>query len=151
MSVFFAPRGLKCNLKQQLPANSDLTNEQLLLLHNIFGDLIMKALLIVECGSITIERSKSSQHRLFRVESSSGSVSYCSNYTRYCRCFNTVQKYIDPLYELWCEHNLAIFLAEIMGKTKVVYLHDDVFCRSLEMLYSKDNTSTNASVVESSR
>uniref|UniRef100_A0A5K4F6Q8 Uncharacterized protein n=1 Tax=Schistosoma mansoni TaxID=6183 RepID=A0A5K4F6Q8_SCHMA len=38
-----------------------------------------------------------------------------------------------------------------MGKTKVVYLHDDVFCRSLEMLYSKDNTSTNASVVESSR
>ncbi|CAH8541967.1 unnamed protein product [Schistosoma rodhaini] len=111
----------------------------------------MKALLIVECGSITIERSKSSQHQLFRVESSSGSVSYCSNCTRYCRCFNTVQKYIDPLYELWCEHNLAIFLAEIMGKTKVVYLHDDVFCRSLEMLYSKDNTSTNALVGESSK
>ncbi|VDP39370.1 unnamed protein product, partial [Schistosoma curassoni] len=89
-------------------------------------------------------------------ESGSGSVSYCSNYTRYCRCFNTVQKYINPLYELWvniccfCEHNLAIFLAEIMGKTKVVYLNDDIVCRSLEMLYSRDIISTNASVVESS-
>ncbi|KAK4471408.1 hypothetical protein MN116_004574 [Schistosoma mekongi] len=146
MTVFFAPRGLKLHLKQQLPSNNELTDEQLLLLHNIFGDLIMKALLIIECGSITIERSKSSQHQLFRVESNSGVLNYCSNYTRYCRCFNTIQKYIDPLYELWCEHNLAIFLAELMGKTKVIYLHDDVFCRSIEMLYSRNVHSIDSSV-----
>ncbi|CAH8507336.1 unnamed protein product [Schistosoma turkestanicum] len=151
MSVIFIPRSLEHDLKQQLPKNSDLTNEQLLLLYNIFGDLIMKALLIIECGSITIERSKSSQHQLFRVESNSGSLHYCSNYTRYCRCFNTVQKYIEPLYKLWCEHNLAIFLAELMGKTKVVYLHDDVFCRSLEMLYSRDVTDPNTCIIGSSK
>ncbi|CAI2729394.1 unnamed protein product [Schistosoma spindalis] len=101
MNIFFAPRDLKYHLKQQLPVNNDLTNEQLLLLHNIFGDLIMKALWIIEYGSIIIERSKSSQHQLFRVESNSGTISYCSNYTRYCRCFNIVQKYIHHCYELW--------------------------------------------------
>ncbi|TNN18563.1 hypothetical protein EWB00_010053 [Schistosoma japonicum] len=146
MTVFFAPRSLKLNLKQQIPSNNELTDEQLLLLHNIFGDLIMKALLIIECGSITIERSKSSQHQLFRVESNTGVINYCSNYTRYCRCFNTIQKYIDPLYELWCEHNLAIFLAELMGKTKVIYLHDDVICQSMKILYNHDVNTTDNSI-----
>nr|AAW26474.1 unknown [Schistosoma japonicum] len=106
----------------------------------------MKALLIIECGSITIERSKSSQHQLFRVESNTGVINYCSNYTRYCRCFNTIQKYIDPLYELWCEHNLAIFLAELMGKTKVIYLHDDVICQSMKILYNHDVNTTDSSI-----
>ncbi|KAH8878451.1 expressed conserved protein [Schistosoma japonicum] len=111
MTVFFAPRSLKLNLKQQIPSNNELTDEQLLLLHNIFGDLIMKALLIIECGSITIERSKSSQHQLFR-----------------------------------CEHNLAIFLAELMGKTKVIYLHDDVICQSMKILYNHDVNTTDNSI-----
>ncbi|CAI2729396.1 unnamed protein product [Schistosoma spindalis] len=120
MNIFFAPRDLKYHLKQQLPVNNDLTNEQLLLLHNIFGDLIMKALWIIEYGSIIIERSKSSQHQLFRVESNSGTISYCSNYTRYCRCFNIVQKYIHHCYELWvnicccvlCYHFLFFFFGD---------------------------------------
>ncbi|CAI2729397.1 unnamed protein product [Schistosoma spindalis] len=89
-------------------------------LHNIFGDLIMKALWIIEYGSIIIERSKSSQHQLFRVESNSGTISYCSNYTRYCRCFNIVQKYIHHCYELWvnicccvlCYHFLFFFFGD---------------------------------------
>ncbi|CAH8851735.1 unnamed protein product [Trichobilharzia szidati] len=144
MSVIFAPRDLTCELKQKLLATgngSNLSDEELVLLYNTFGDLIMKALAIVENGSITLERSKS-QHQVFRVESNSGGLNYCSNYTRYCRCFNTVQKYIAPVYELWCEHTLAIYLAEIMGKIRVVHLTDEALSRSMEMLYMQDTTTT---------
>ncbi|CAH8556647.1 unnamed protein product [Heterobilharzia americana] len=149
MSVYFVPREVKHELKQNLSTSScgsgDLSDDKLLLLYNIFGDLVIKALTIVECGSITIERSKS-QHQVFRVESSSGELNYCSSYTRYCRCFNTMQKYLDPFYELWCQHTLAIFLAEIMGKTRVVHLNDETFCRSLEALFGGGMCGVNTAV-----
>ncbi|KAF6773000.1 hypothetical protein AHF37_08094 [Paragonimus kellicotti] len=141
MTSVMVPRKLSEYMRDKFSSQSSqntISDELLLLMHDIFGDLSLGALNFLEFGSLVLERSTSGRC-LYRLESQSGCLHYCSYHTHYCPCLARSVSHVANLnesYQIWCEHLLAIMLIQSCGHTKEMAVSDEKLSHSLELMYS---------------
>ncbi|KAF5403507.1 hypothetical protein PHET_03103 [Paragonimus heterotremus] len=141
MTCIVVPRRLTEHLRNKFSSQSSrntISDELLLLIHDIFGDLSLHALNFFEFGSLVLERSTSGRC-LYRLESQSGCLHYCSYHTHYCPCLPRNVNHVANLsesYQIWCEHLLAIMLIKSCGHSNEVAVSDEKLSHSLELMYS---------------
>ncbi|KAF7261680.1 hypothetical protein EG68_01559 [Paragonimus skrjabini miyazakii] len=143
MTSIMVPRRLTEHLRNTFSQSSQnmISDELLLLIQDIFGDLSLHALNFLEFGSLVLERSTSGRC-LYRLESQSGCLHYCGYHTHFCPCLAHSVSHVANLsesYQIWCEHLLAIMLMKSRGHTKEVAVSDEKLSHSLELMYSRPN------------
>ncbi|TGZ56600.1 hypothetical protein CRM22_010125 [Opisthorchis felineus] len=149
MVVVMVPRCLAENLRNRLEnIGSVLSDDIILLIHDIFGAASFPAVTYFERGSLTVEQSPSGRC-LYKLEPHHGAPQYCSYHAHYCPCISifvgTKVLNLDARCQLWCEHLLAILLMRSLNRHRSIQVDDDKLAHSVELMYTESSIPTSDS------
>lgn len=107
------------NSKIYFSENNELSDSHLIELHSVYGDILEKALVLLEESVFICYMTAHKAFKVYQVRGSSGTRYILYPDLNFCEC--SAYKYqickSDPAY-LTCKHVLAAKLAEITGKFK---------------------------------
>ncbi|KAA0190047.1 hypothetical protein FBUS_04949 [Fasciolopsis buskii] len=126
-----------CTESSPVTSSLNISDELLLTLHTAFGELCYFALDCLERGSVTLEYCPSGRE-IYKVQSSSGAVQYCSYDAHYCPCLTTWMYSPGVQNNIWCKHLLSVFLAILIGRYKKTQVANNRLGTLIELLYTPD-------------
>uniref|UniRef100_A0A1B6DMX3 SWIM-type domain-containing protein n=1 Tax=Clastoptera arizonana TaxID=38151 RepID=A0A1B6DMX3_9HEMI len=118
------------NIESYYAANNSVSDELLLTLHSVFGDISERALALLDSGSVTLLKTSVNNAKIFQVSGSSGTIYLIYPNINFCLCtFYTHQVNKGCAYT--CKHVLAALLGNIMGSCRELEMTPDNFVATL--------------------
>ncbi|CAH8484635.1 unnamed protein product [Dicrocoelium dendriticum] len=107
-------------------------------MYDLFGELSVPALDIVDRGSVTLERSLSGRS-VYKVQSHSGALQHCSYPVNYCACWTTGLARVTNVptsSAIWCEHLIAVLVLNCLKKVNQITVSDEKMTHTIELMYT---------------
>jgi predicted nucleic acid-binding Zn finger protein len=99
-------------------------------LNLLFDKHLAKAAAIVDCRGVTCFAGKDSGRKVYRVKGQD--VLYAVLPGQYCSCYSFFFDIVSKSEGVYCKHQLAVFLSDALGRTKVSTVPDQVIAELLE-------------------
>ncbi|KAI8366021.1 uncharacterized protein BYT42DRAFT_618462 [Radiomyces spectabilis] len=129
---------------KEIAAQKKVTNDQLLTLHGLVGNVLIEALHLVDNQAVA-KVICPTQRMLYEVgdvlssKSTTTATYMCLIQPHYCSCHDFFQFVVCKQAILTCRHLLATVLAQALDAVKETQLNDEAFAEKMYLSMGFDN------------